>query len=81
MAAPSLAAARHATPNGGIDGFSPRRREDDLTRSRTEERRHLLASALECNPRRASFDVQPAGIGVVLAQERKHRLERDRPQW
>jgi len=49
-------------------------------RARAEELRNLRTGRFERDPRHAALCVQPAGIGMVLAQERKHRLQRGRAQ-
>ena len=54
--------------------------EHDLAGPGAEERGDLLTRVLERDARRAPLRVEPAGIGVVLAEVRQHRVERDRAQ-
>ena len=70
------ATACERTPDRGVHRLGARRREHDLARPGAEERRDLLARVFERDARHPPFGVQAAGIGVVLAQEREHRLER-----
>ena len=76
----SCARARQRTPHRGVDRLGAARGEHDLARARAEQRRDLLARVLDRDARGAPFGVQAAGVGVVVAQEREHRLERRRAQ-
>ena len=64
----ATARARQAAPDRRVHGLGARRREHDLARPRTDERRDLLTRVLERDARHAAFRVQPAGIGGMVAR-------------
>ena len=72
-----LARPPKRAPHRGVDRLGARRREHDFPRPGAETRRNRSARFFERDARHAPFRMQPAGIGMVLAQERQHRVERD----
>ena len=58
-----------------VDGFGAAAGEGDLARLGTEQRRHLRPRLLDGTAHPAPAGIAGGGIGVVLAQERQHRLQ------
>jgi seryl-tRNA synthetase len=65
----------------GIDGFGAAAGEDDFARVGTEEGGHLGACLLDGAADPATSGVAGGGVGVVLAQERQHRLQHCWIDW
>ena len=62
--------------DGRVDGFGATGGEHHLSGSRSDEGGHLLACLFDRDTGDASVGVHAARIGVVVAQERDHRVER-----
>jgi seryl-tRNA synthetase len=59
----------------GIEGFRAATGEGDFTRAGAEQRGHLAPRLLDGAAHSPSGGIAGGGIGVVLAQERQHRLQ------
>ena len=73
--------ASHRSVDRRVDRLGAARGEDHLTRPRADQERDLFAGGLDRDSGDPPIGMHSAGIAEVVAKERHHGVERDRPEW